>query len=83
MRTCLFEWYTDSDGNRIWDEKKCTEDDIRPAPKDSRKPAVTARRACDSHADTGWANLVDVDVNGTWDSGEESQKVANVLCRVH
>lgn len=31
--------------------------------------------------ESGWANLVDVDVNGSWDNGETGYKTDNIFCR--
>lgn len=83
VRVCLLEWWRDSHGKYRWVNKGCHSASIKQAGK-SRKPAVNKRRACTSSSNTGWANLVDVDVDvaGTWDNTEDGTKLANVYCRV-
>ncbi len=82
VRTCLLEWWVGSDGTKRWVTKKCVPKKVKPAKNGTRKPSVTARRTCTSNHYTGWANLVDVDVSGTWDNSEDGYKTANIWCRV-
>ncbi len=81
VRTCLLEWWRNSNGVGQWVVKKCNQAKIKAAPTGTRKPSVTARATCNSAAFTGWANLVDVDVDGVWDSSETGYKTANIYCR--
>lgn len=81
VRACLLEWWRGKDGTSKWVTKKCKTGRIKPAKKGKRKPSVTARVACTSLQETGWANLVDVDVNGSWDNGETGYKTDNIYCR--
>lgn len=70
-----------SNGTKEWVTKKCVTKRIQAAKPSTRKPAVNARVACESNRLTGWANLVDVDVDGTWDNTEVGYKTANLNCR--
>lgn len=81
VRACLLEWWRGKDGTSKWVTKKCKTGAIKPAKKNKRKPSVTARVACTSLQETGWANLVDVDVHGAWDNGETGYKTNNIYCR--
>lgn len=81
VRACLLEWWRGKDGTSKWVTKKCKTATVKPAKKGSRKPSVTVRVGCTSLRETGWANLVDVDVSGEWDNGESGYMTDNVFCR--
>lgn len=81
VRTCLLEWWRGDDGSIRWVTKKCVSKKVKAAKKGTRKPSVTARVGCTSTHYTGWANLVDVDVAGTWDNSEDGYKATNIYCR--
>lgn len=83
VTTCLLEWWVGSDSTGRWVTKKCNNEPnpIKPAPYGTRKPSVTARIGCTNSKYTGWANVVDVNVNGVSDTSETRYMTANIYCR--
>lgn len=77
----MLEWWRGDDGSMRWITKKCVSTKVKAAKKGTGKPSVTARVGCTSSHYTGWANLVDVDVAGTWDNSEDGYEATNIYCR--
>lgn len=77
VRACLYEYYNDG----TWKLKACNTREL--APRNPNGGRTTVRKPCEDGTLTSWYNIVDVDVIGESDTGEQRYYINDDYCRVY